>query len=147
MKQRDLSDLWVGYKRFSQEVKRHYSLNEKSHLRYAEDRLGKCVVYVIRRSSPGQRFDQGNFAVDASTVDWLIRQKDLGRISAAYVALVEDYGGVIVSRDTAKNVQTRVEHIEPYTGNGGNQYHWVDEDLSPIGEARGGGEVLNEPPF
>ena len=147
MRQRDLSDLWTGYKRFSQEVKRHYNLNEKCHLRYVEDRLGKCVVYVVKRSGPSPRFDQGNFAVDAATVEWLVNQRGLGHISSAYVVLVEDYGGEIVARDTANNVQTRLGHIEPHVGNGGNSYHWVDEDLHLIGEARGGGGVINEPPF
>ena len=147
-KMRDLSDLWGDrYRRFTTEVKQHYGFNEKCHVRYCEDRLGRCVVYVIRRSGPSRGFDHGNFAVDSSCLRWMIRQLKADNINSAYVALVEDFGGEVVTWDTARSVMDRVSTVEPYVGTNGYQYHWMDGEFELIGEARGGGAVVSEPPF
>jgi len=148
MRQRDLSDLWEGYKRFSNEVKRHYGIREKCHVRLAEDRAGRCVVYVVRRSSPKHGFDYGNFAADVATLRWMIRQQDDGKVATSYLALVEDFGGAVTSWDTAKNVWAKISVAEPYTGDDGHEYHWINDEMNLVGDGRGGtGGVVREPPF
>lgn len=147
-RQHDLSNLWgSSFSRFSREVKQHYGLNEKCHIRYCEDRSGKCMVYVVKRSGPSRGFDRGNFAIDVTTLRWMVRQLNANKINSAYVVLAEDYGGDIVTWDTAKNVESRIGEAEPYVGAGDFQYYWMNGELELVGGSTMVGDSITEPPF
>lgn len=144
----DENRLWKGYKRFTTEVKRHYGLPEKSHVRYREDRQGRHVAYVVKRSSPSRGFSFGNFAVGAAEIRWLMRRLESRTIQTALVVLVEDYGGEVTACATPREVRDLIGAAEPsINSEGGAQYHWLDETFRPLGEARDPGEAITAPPF
>jgi hypothetical protein len=151
MEKRDLSNLW-DYDSLSRAGKRKRGINELSHIRFDVRSQGPCIVYVIRRSKPREGFDYGNFAIDGQTMDWLLAQLNggMGRrpnVTVGYIALVEDFGKEILNWDTAKNIARELAETEPYIGERGNSYFWVDQDFNLIGGRFGSGRTVDDLPF
>jgi hypothetical protein len=136
MEKRNLGDLWSTsrYTRMPRHMLHNHGLDGRCHIRGAEDRDKRCLVYVVRRSKPSQGFDVGNFAIDKFTLDWLLTQQGdgsrraPGSVDIAYVALVEDYNGEIVNHETVKKVKTALNGIEPYASDSGG-FYWVNDNF------------------
>lgn len=147
MEKRNLDDLW-SYAGFGKKLKAYYKLDYRCHMRYRSQRDTRCLVYVVKRSNPGDGFEVGNFAIDYDTLQWTIDQqgngRDRGLVDQTYVALVEDYGGRIITWDTAMNVKSLLRNVMPFYNDRGGTYYWVNEDFEPF-EGSTVGPILNDP--
>jgi len=142
----DLDRLW-SYGYFDRQLRLHYGLDRRRHLRYnGQERV---IYYVVRRSIPRNSNLPGRFAVDARTLDWLLTIERHGRVENAFIVFVEGWKAPpqVVFGSTAREFWARLERIVPFTSSTDpdSEFWWCDDHGEP--QDAWLGPVLRTPPF
>jgi hypothetical protein len=116
----DFSDLFRSprWRRFRIEVTAPHSL-------YYD---GKIAVLVLRRSRP-----EGDWALSATALDYVVKALRDQRIAHGFIALVERWD--VVAHDMVSAVAARLDGIEPNPGPFG-EYFWLSNELKSVANFR-----------
>lgn len=148
MQMRDMSRVYT-YSYFTPEIKAHYGLDDRRHLRWDPDT--RALFYLVRRSVPKDEAFAGQpprWAIDQKTLEWMVKQDNYERVTVAYVLLVESYRAQLppVYYTTAREMLKKLDRIPPVY-NVDNSYWWVDERGEPLYSGSMLGPALDRPPF